>query len=74
MRTDNLFLSEESWNTVEKNTILDTELVHRAANTFIDQTQKLNGVAAGKASYTHVVGLLLSYYAGDAVYLRDRAP
>ncbi|MCR4763504.1 MAG: DUF3810 domain-containing protein [Lachnospiraceae bacterium] len=64
------FLSEESRVIVEKNALLDTELVQSAADAFIDQNQKLNGIAAGKASYSHVVALLLSYYAGEASYLK----
>ena len=48
---------------------VDNDFVHEAADTFIDQNQKLNGISAGKAAYTHVVGLLLSYYAGNASYL-----
>ncbi|MCR5676315.1 MAG: DUF3810 domain-containing protein [Lachnospiraceae bacterium] len=70
VRVDVQFLSKESWAAVEKNAVLDTEMVRRAADTFIDQNQKLNGVRAGKASYSHVVALLLSYYAGEASYLQ----
>lgn len=66
---DARFLSEESWAAVEKHALIDTETVHTAADTFIDQNQKLNGIADGKASYTRVVGLLLSYYSGQAAYL-----
>ncbi|MBQ3791305.1 MAG: DUF3810 domain-containing protein [Lachnospiraceae bacterium] len=67
---DARFLSEESWAAVEEHALFDTETVHSAATTFIDQNQKLNGIADGKASYTRVVGLLLSYYSGQAAYLK----
>ena len=68
---DTRFLSEESWKEVEDNAVLDTETVKQAADTFIDQNQKLNGIEEGKASYSHVVGLLLSYYSGEAEYLKN---
>ena len=63
-------MSEESRAAVEKHAIFDTETVRSAADTFIDQNQKLNGISDGKASYTRVVGLLLSYYSGQAAYLK----
>ncbi len=62
VRHDNMFLSDEAWERVEKNAILDTETVKKAADTFVDTNLKVNGVSSGKASYTHVVGLLLDYY------------
>ncbi|MCR5177883.1 MAG: DUF3810 domain-containing protein [Lachnospiraceae bacterium] len=67
---DTRFLSDESWKEVEDNAVIDTETVKQAADTFIDQNQKLNGISDGKASYSRVVGLLLSYYSGEATYLR----
>ena len=67
---DSQFLTDESWAEVEENALLSTELVHEAADTFIDQNQKLNGISSGKASYSHVVALLLSYYSGEATYLQ----
>lgn len=70
VRRDARFLSDESWEAVEKDALLDTETVRQAAETFIDQNQKLNGISAGRAVYSHVVALLLSYYAGDAPYVR----
>ncbi len=70
VRRDARFLSDESWEAVEENALLDTEMVHQAADTFIDQNQKLNGISAGRAVYSHVVALLLSYYGGDAPYIK----
>lgn len=70
VQKDAEFLSEESWAEVEKNALFDTEQVRRAADLFIDQNQKLNGIPEGRESYSHVVRLLLSYYAGDAAYLK----
>ena len=62
VKYDNQFLTDEAWKKVEDNSILDTQTVKDAADAFIDANQKANGIAEGKASYTHVVGLLLEYY------------
>ncbi|RKM58880.1 DUF3810 domain-containing protein [Butyrivibrio sp. CB08] len=62
VRYDSQFLTDEAWEEVEKRAILDTETVKKAADTFIDTNLKANGISSGKASYSHVVGLLLDYY------------
>ena len=63
VRADNIFLTEDNWNKVEKSSPLDTETVKKAADTFVDTTLKVNGVGDGKASYNRVVELmLLDYY------------
>ena len=62
VRYDSQFLTEEAWDEVEKKAVLETETVKKAADTFIDTNLKVNGVSSGKASYSHVVGLLLDYY------------
>ncbi len=62
VRFDSQFLTDEAWDEVEKNAVLETETVKKAADTFIDTNLKANGVSSGKASYSHVVGLLLDYY------------
>ena len=62
VRFDSQFLTDKAWEEVEKNAVFDTETVKKAADTFIDANLKVNGIAAGKASYSHVVGLLLDYY------------
>ena len=59
---DNIFLTKDNWKKVEETSILDTETVKKAADTFIDTNLKVNGVSSGKVSYTHVVALLLDYY------------
>ena len=66
VRFDNEFLSDEAWEEVEEDAILDTQTVRAATDTYLDTTLKANGVESGKASYTHVVELLLMYY--DGVY------
>ncbi len=62
VRYDSQFLTDEAWDEVEKKAVLETETVKKAADTFIDTNLKVNGVSSGKASYSHVVGLLLDYY------------
>ena len=62
VRYDSQFLTDEAWEEVEKKAVLETETVKKAADTFIDTNLKVNGVSSGKASYSHVVGLLLDYY------------
>ena len=67
VRMDDLFLSDEAWEKVEKNAVLDTEFVHRAADTYVDVTLKTNGVASGRASYNGVVRLLILYRRSHAL-------
>ena len=62
VKYDNQFLTDEAWKKVEESSPLDTDTVKKAADAFIDTNLKVNGVASGKVSYTHVVGLLLEYY------------
>ena len=62
VKFDDQFLTDEAWDAVEKRSVLDTETVRKAADTFIDTNLKVNGVAEGKTSYNKVVKLLLDYY------------
>ena len=64
VRFDNEFLSDEAWEEVEEDALLDTGTVKAATDTYLDTTLKANGVESGKASYSHVVELLLMYYDG----------
>lgn len=61
---DKIFLTNEAWEQVEKKAVLSTETVRQAADTFLDTTLTLNGVADGTVSYSRVVKLLLQYYDG----------
>jgi hypothetical protein len=63
---DSQFLTDKAWEEVEKRAVLDTEFVKKAADTFIDTNLKVNGISQGKASYSHVVGLLLDYYSNNS--------
>ncbi|MCR5419531.1 MAG: DUF3810 domain-containing protein [Lachnospiraceae bacterium] len=62
VKKDNVFLTPETWEIVEKKAVLKTETVKKASNTFTEKTLKINGVENGMASYCDVVGLLLDYY------------
>ena len=59
---DNIFVSEEEWERINKKALIDTETVDKAADVFIDTNLKVNGVSDGAVSYSRVVRLLLQYY------------
>lgn len=59
---DNTFVPEEEWARINKEALIDTEVVEAVADTFVDTTLKLNGVKDGKISYSRVVELLLRYH------------
>lgn len=59
---DNVFVSDEEWERINGKALIDTEIVDKAADVFIDTNLKVNGVADGKVSYSRVVTLLLQYY------------
>lgn len=61
---DDIFLTDEAWEEVEKDAVLETETVKDAANQFTEATLKVNGVEDGMRSYGRVVQLLLEYYDG----------
>ncbi len=59
---DNVFLTQEEWDRIEKKAVWDTETVDAISDSFTDTTLKLNGVSDGMVSYDRVVKLLLQYY------------
>lgn len=59
---DNIFVTEEEWERINGKALIDTEIVDKAADVFIDANLKVNGVADGKISDSRVVRLLLQYY------------
>lgn len=59
---DNIFVTEEEWERINGKALIDTEIVDKAADVFINANLKVNGVADGKISYSRVVRLLLQYY------------
>lgn len=59
---DNVFVVQEEWDRINGKALIDTEVVDKAADVFIDTNLKVNGIADGAASYSRVVRLLLQYY------------
>jgi hypothetical protein len=62
---DNIFLTRETWEAVEKKAVVKTATVKKVSNTLMDTSLKLNGVEEGMLQYSGVVGLLLQYYDGE---------
>ena len=62
---DNVFLTRESWQTVEKKAVIKTSTVKKVSNRLMETSLKLNGVEEGMLQYNGVVGLLLDYYDGE---------
>ncbi len=60
---DDIFVTDEEWERINRKALLDTETVDKATDAFVDTTLKVNGVSDGKVSYSRVVRLLLQYYA-----------
>lgn len=63
---DNIFVTEEEWERINGKALIDTEIVDKAADVFIDTNLKINGIRDGKISYSRVVSLLLQYYRHQA--------
>lgn len=61
---DNIFLSKEDWEVVEKKAVVKTQTVKKVSNALMETTLKLNGVEEGMQQYDKVVNLLLDYYNG----------
>lgn len=59
---DDIFVTDEEWERINKKALVDTETVDKISDTFVDTTLKINGVADGSVSYSRVVELLLQYY------------
>ncbi len=61
---DNVFLTREDWQAVEKTAVVKTSTVKKVSNNFLNTNLKLNGVDEGIQQYNEVVNLLLDYYDG----------
>lgn len=59
---DDIFIKEETWNQIEEDAVLDTEMVDEISDTLTEKSLNLNGVEDGMNSYSRVVKLLLAYY------------
>ena len=60
--SDNIFLTPDAWDRVNKTSPFQTETVETFSNTFLDGNLKLNGIKDGIKSYSRVVQLLIYYY------------
>ena len=61
---DNVFLTREDWQAVEKKAVVKTSTVKKVSNNLLNTNLKLNGVDEGIQQYNEVVNLLLDYYDG----------
>lgn len=59
---DAVFVRKEDWDRIEKEAVVDTEVVDAVSSGFVDTSLKLNGVDDGMVAYSRVVGLLLQWY------------
>lgn len=62
VKKDNVFLTEDSWEKVEKKAVIKTATAKKMSREFVETTLVLNGIEDGSLSYTRVVGLMLDYY------------
>lgn len=59
---DAVFVCKEDWDRIEKEAVVDTEVVDAVSTGFVETSLKLNGVDDGMVAYSRVVGLLLQWY------------
>lgn len=59
---DAVFVRKEDWDRIEKEAVVDTEVVDAVSTRFVETSLKLNGVDDGMVAYSRVVGLLLQWY------------
>lgn len=64
VRRDDIFLTPEAWEQVEKTAIFSTDFVRDISNEIVEVNLILNGVSDGALSYGRVVELLLMHYDG----------
>ena len=67
IHADNIFLTEEEWDRINRKALIDTEVVDEISDVVVDTTLKVNGVSDGMISYNRVVELLLQYYKQQGV-------
>ena len=59
---DAVFVRKEDWDRIEKEAVVDTEVVDAVSTGFVETSLKLNGIDDGMVAYSRVVGLLLQWY------------
>ena len=62
VQKDDIFLTEEQWEQVEKRAVFSTETVTEATNVFLETNLTMNGISDGIQSYSRVVRLVVKYY------------
>lgn len=62
VRKDDVFLTKEQWEQVEKKAVVSTETVNQATNSFLEKNLTLNGIEDGIQSYSRVVRLVIRYF------------
>lgn len=72
VQKDDVFLTEDQWEQVEKKAVLSTETVNKATNAFLETNLTMNGVEDGIQSYSRVVRLVIRYYAGKNTKMHDK--
>lgn len=59
---DDIFLTAETFDEVEENAIISTEVWSEASDAFVETNLKMNGIESGMDNYNEVVRLLILYY------------
>ncbi len=62
VKSDNVFMTEETEEKVESNAVISTAAVKKTTQNFIDTNLVINGIPEGAVSYSNVVGQLLYWY------------
>lgn len=62
VQKDDIFLTPEQWDQVEKRALFSTETVNQATNVFLETNLTMNGIVDGIQSYSRVVRLVVRYY------------
>lgn len=62
---DDVFLTKEQWEQVEKKAVFSTDTVNHATNVFLETNLTMNGVEDGMHSYSRVVQLAIRYFEQD---------
>ncbi len=60
-RLDDVFLSQEAWEQVEKQALVSTDVLSALSDVLVDTSLKVNGITDGKLSYSRFVELLLYF-------------
>lgn len=68
---DNVFVTEEDWNRINEKALIDTQVVDKVSDAFVDTTLKVNGVKDGRISYSRVVRLLLQFYEEKGLFFKE---